>query len=292
MRDHLAHTSEWSVSYSELNTLAQCEQRWEYNYHQRQATAPSQAMEFGTLMHALIGEWWATGRMRDTEVVAAEEGLSLPAVGQRSIDAAGWLRMRYMEQYGDLMAAGWRLDPAMPAGEHSLMGRVDTAALPPEGGEGCWEPGHFEVWGTADGYLLDPDGKRWLVERKTMADWRRLDLVNVTPQETLYVWLARKNGIEIEGVIFDAIKSYQWTRDKHPPGDSFQRIELYRDQPQIDSALEWTRAILERRRALWLGTVPIRNIGQACTGCSYQADCFDSFSFPSSIDTIWGDSDE
>jgi len=284
-RDHLEHCGPYSITFSELNTLASCEERWFQNYVERIENDSTQAMNFGTVMHYLTAEWWATGTVHTAEAAAIFEQVILPGDGKRSLADADWLMERYVLHYKGWKEEGWKVDPAHAA-EVSLHATLKVPSVGP-----------VEVWGTPDQFLLDPDGKRWLREAKTMADWRRLDVVDVTPQETLYTWLARMNGIPVQGVLFDAIKSYRWTRDKHPAADSFQMVSLYRDQDQIDGALSWATALLQRRSHLhpqvtaFSPFAPIKNISQqSCGNCGYQASCWTALSFPHDIEIV-GDDD-
>lgn len=275
-RDHLAHTGPNSVSFSELNTLATCEERWFQNYVQRRQGEPTLKMRFGTVMHYLVGFWWQTGKLMPAHMAAHEEQVTLPEVGKQSLDDADWLLDRYVERYGEMRAV-WEVVGT----ELELSAGLTLTAGSPR----C-----VDVWGTPDQILRHrASGRLIVVERKTMADFRRMEIVDVTPQETLYVWLARENGYNVDAVFFDAIRNYRWTRDVHPAADSFDHAWLYRDDDQVEGALRWARALLRRRDTLYFGAVgvddPIKNISQqTCAGCSYQDTCWESLSFPHDIE--------
>lgn len=327
MRDHLAGLDATHVSYSELNTLATCEQKWYENYVLRNEGPPSLAMRFGTVIHKAVEGWWGcdNGTLAPdwaTEWVytaAGDEQVELPDEGPRSYDDAAWLFHRYTDVYQAWKHEGWHRWEGCD-GELSLHGTVRG----------------ISVRVTPDDFLVDPAGKLVLVERKTMASWQRLDLVDVTPQESIQVWAALGEGIEVDRVLFDAIKSYRWALvvptqkeliegrvegddlhlpwnppfngdhewagipqeskrrtawakwaqslhpgvEKHAPEDSFQAVEVWRDEEQIDGAVDWMHSILRRRHTLLENADPIRSIGNGCRSCAYQDKCWTEMAFP------------
>lgn len=232
MRDH--------TSYSELSTLAGCEQRWWYRYVEDREDQPSDAMKLGTSMHEFADAFWCW----DPLVIPPE---------------AEWLAERYMQHYADQRNSVKVIESEMnlewPLGATKLVGHID---------------GLYKI-----------DGKQWLVERKTMRDWRRLDSLDVDLQVSLYCWLARKNGIEFEGVVYDAIRTYAWKRDEHPTSDSFQWLYLDRTDEQIDRAAQWALNLSARAHELASGElVPVRNLAaHVCGMCPYKVACWDEMAW-------------
>jgi hypothetical protein len=227
MRDHLAGLDATHVSYSELNTLATCEQKWYENYVLRNVGPPSAAMRFGTVLHSMIEEWWGddpfAGLPSPWEHAVKEE-VDLYEDGKHSYEDAQWLMRRYDEVYEPWKAEGWHR-AAWCTGELSLEADIVVDGI------------RYVVRVTPDDFLVDPDGKLVLVERKSMADWRRIELVDVTPQETIQTWAARENGYEIDRILFDAIKTYRWALVKPSQKALIQAAEL----ASIDgSPLPWS----------------------------------------------------
>lgn len=294
------------TSYTELSTLAECEQKWHYKYGGPEyvRTAPSEAMLKGTLAHIGATAFWRGGTwMHAISAYAADsENLVDPDVFDAVIGDVEWLMGRYARHYGPLshnvevIAVEMKLGAKVPGTKFSIYGYVD------------------ELWKV--------NGKLWLVERKTMKDWSRLDLVPVSPQETLYYWLAEQNGLEPYGLVFDALRTYRWALEKptqgalieaqtindtsgefqrltkveqrewaraaverHPgvekraDSESFEQLWLDRTPEQVDGALTWARAIMRRRNAIKHGSIPIRNIGPFCKTCAFKDDCFDGLAF-------------
>ncbi|HXJ69896.1 MAG TPA: PD-(D/E)XK nuclease family protein [Verrucomicrobiae bacterium] len=185
------------TSYTELSTLAECEQKWHYKYAGEYVrTPPTENMLKGTLCHVGAtalwkGESWAQAIHA---YVADPKNLVEAATFDAVITDVDWLMARYVRHYGpmsqnvEVIAVEQKLSAKIPGSNFSVYGYVD------------------EMWNV--------NGKLWLVERKTMKDWSRLDLVPVSPQETLYYWLAQANGLEPYGLVFDAIRTYRWALEK------------------------------------------------------------------------------
>ena len=339
-RDHHEGLDYLTVSYSELNTLSQCEEKWHQNYVNVRESVPSLPMKFGTVIHRLVEDWWAGDpNVLGTAWSAARgEEVELEHEGKYTYDNADWLFRRYVEVYTQYREHGWKRHPEF-GGEHSL-----TVPVPNFYHAGFTHE-DFKVRVTPDDVLLDPSGEVVLVERKTMADWGRIALLPVTPQETLQVWAARYTGIPVDVVAFDAIKTYRWApikptqaevieaeqarvdadpcspgpawmdsalrltddwatltpakrkqawardqvardpgHDGHPPEDSLQFVFVYRDQEQIDGAVDgWVIPLMRRRIDLYSGEQRIKNIGRDCARCPYQDTCWESLAFPSDV---------
>lgn len=306
--------TDWSTtSYSELSTLAKCEQQWHYKYRLRLDDPGNDKMALGTLFHAVVAHWRLTGA-----VPQLDSGWTSWLFSVEVIEKAQWLAERYARTYDSqrprIVASEMRLEAAIPGSNVRLVGRLDE----------LWE---FEQ-------------QVWAVERKTYGDRGFIDLLDVNPQLTLYDWLLRENGYDIYGVVFDGAYTYQWKPDKptqqqliderlaeqgaagadnfinatkkdqrewareavarHPGVDradheSFDQVWTDRNALQREMGLKWARAIINRRSRLVAPTNPvaelgaavvqddndpIRNIGPACKGCPYKTQCFEEMAFP------------
>lgn len=273
----------WLTSYSELSTLAQCEQKWHYRYFLGDKDPGTVKMHLGRLIHAGARAFWSTPEgghfaMRVSEAMRAEYEaiVKRPMTNEDLLKepwiTAIWLMERYIPHY--------RPSFTKVKVEHE---EVKLMALL----EGLIYKDH-PVWLT--GYLdhiFRLNSGLWLVERKTMGDWQRLDLIDVDLQLTLYYWLAQQNGFDIEGILFDAIRTYRWKRDERPPSESFQQIWVDRTPEQVDAAMAWVQDVILRTNHLQAGwNRPIRNIGPLCKGCHFQSSCFEGLSFPTEIEML------
>lgn len=237
------------TSYTELSTLAECEQKWSYKYGGPEyvRTAATEAMLKGTLSHVGATAFWKGTPW--TEAIAAYVVDPENAVDQSTYSAVigdvEWLMARYQRHYAPLsrnvevIHVEKKLSAKVPGTKFSIYGYVD------------------EMWRV--------NGKLWLVERKTMKDWSRLDLVPVSPQETLYYWLAIQNGLEPYGLVFDALRTYRWALEKPTQKQLIEEAPLnpetgaapweepafvmqhtMQDQTPAKRKLEWARAAVER----------------------------------------------
>ncbi len=247
-----------NTSFTELSTLAGCEQRWWYRFMEHADNDPSRAMMLGTLVHEGAAALYA-GEKDWGRIGAVAQGMGLATDGSdETVDKAAWLLERYFAYYGadrsivKVLGQELELKAKLPGTDVTVWGHLD------------------EVW--------QVDGKVWVVERKTYGRRDRLDLLDIDPQITLYSWLARENGLDVFGTIFDGIYTYQW-KGERALSESFDRLYLDRTETQIEHALEWARRILSRRTAVKRSKRPVRNIGPLCKSCSHREQCGEALSF-------------
>lgn len=267
------------IRISEVGSMANCEQAWWYRYGDPDAVPDedtgSAAMTKGTLYHAWWGEWWTTeGGL--TNIDAARVVDAIPEdrrefITEEIADDVMWM-MRRFDQTWLPQKDEWE----MLANEVELEANIDGLLLQ----------------GRADGIVRHiPTARTYLAECKTMRDWRRLDILTVDPQLTHYWTLARACGYPIDGILYDAAKTYRWKRDehKHPPDESFQRLFLDRSQAQADEATKQLHAFNDRRKDLteinapWTAPDrrPLRNISaNTCSWCPWRARCWEELAFP------------
>jgi hypothetical protein len=244
--------------------------KWWFRYAKNRENDSSPAMTKGTLWHAFWDEWWITPGGADHvdwgKVIGHIEDGQDKITEQIASDVM-WMAQRYDAwRPGGFEATDWRvvdqeveLEAELTPGM-LLQGRLDDIRL------------HV------------PTNTLYVGECKTMADWRRLDILEVDPQLSNYVNLARRNGFDVAGVFYDAARTYRWKRDehKHPPSDSFREMTYLRDGPQIKMS-EWEVAnqIQRKQDLLNLRRGPIRNIGaNTCSFCSYRDECYEDLCFP------------
>lgn len=256
---------------TEQNTLSMCEQKWWYRHVKGQEDPPSGPMTKGTLWHAFWDEWWTTPGGFDNvdwgKVLGRIPDDRQDDVTEQIAGDVFWLAQRYDAwRPGGYEATDWRVVEQ----EIELEAKIN---------------GGVRLQGRLDDIRLHvPTGKLYVGECKTMADWRRLDILEVDPQLSNYVNLARRNGYDVAGVFYDAARTYRWKRDedKHPPSDSFREMLYLRDDPQIfQSELQTQQAAL-RAELIRDGVLqPLRNIGaNTCNFCSYRDECYEDLAFP------------
>lgn len=294
------------TSHTELSTLAKCEMQWKLRYIDGLKGDSSDAMRLGSLTHlgAAASNLGADWRLAIAEAIA-EEDADPSLVDLEAFDAdtpestALWLLERYRRHYGDqgvtVVATELELTATIPGTDSVHMAIID------------------EVWEVL--------GDLWVVERKTYGRGARLHYVEVDPQLTLNLWVARENGIPAVGIVFDGIYTYRWSPEKptqkalieeaeaagrswptkkaatewareqvakhpgieRPDSDSFMRLWLDRNDEHIEAALADVAGSVERREQLRSGSRPVRNIGTDCQWCSQRTACWEMLAFPQEV---------
>ena len=234
-----------AMSFSEMATLSHCEKKWKliYDAKDRPDNDPTDAMELGSEMHRLLGNWWMK-----------QDASYLDTL----YDDARWLMERYHEHY---MGSG--------------MLQMEALEVP-------FAVKAFGTWlfGWMDGLVRDfSTGDLWIAEFKTMGNWTKLHQLPKDKQVTLYIYAARRMGLPVKGVMYDAIRTYRWTgknADQHAPAESFQRIWVERTDEEIAEFIEEVQSTLARKSDLFMNLYsPIRNVGQGCSWCPCMPECFD-----------------
>lgn len=245
--DYMRKTRSMSTSYTELSTLARCEQAWYLKYVERLPDPGNAKTALGSWMHEATTAFW--------------EGQHWYAATPEDVDAdtAHWLMNRYVEHYAAarrqvrVEATELEVEASLAPGLH-VRARID------------------QLWRIGD--------KLWLREFKTMGDWGRLDALTVDPQLTLYYGIVKQHYPELWGIMFDAAKTYRWKRDQHPTSDSFQMIALDRTDEQVQIAVRSAISATERMQDLRQGTYPVPNVGRDCSWCPFKLECWDRLAFP------------
>jgi hypothetical protein len=233
-----------AISYSEMTALALCEKKWQLTYNgPRRENSPSAAMQLGTEMHRLLGRWWGLPGQPPEDWTQTEDNTAL------------WLMERYSAAYGNASA-------------HLTMMQLEVpfaVKLP-------WGP---YLFGWFDGQVYDHSTKsNWLVEFKTMGNWSKLEQLPVDKQITLYIWAANQMGLNVRGVMYDAVKTQQWKTGKHELWESFDRRWVTRNPDQIEECLSELASACRVRGSLEWERAPIRNVGQHCGWCSCMPECY------------------
>lgn len=234
-----------AISFSEMQAFAHCEWKWNaiYNVQDREEYPSTDAMELGSEMHRLLGNYY----MQTGGTVS-------------ELDTANWLMDRYDMHYHDYV-------PKLK------MEAVEIPFAVWHKEAGVW------VFGWLDGLVRDLDtDELWITEFKTMGNWSKLNQLPKDKQVSLYIWAARRAGYNVKGVMYDAIRTYKWTgknADQHEPAESFQRLWVERTDEEIQDLLYELDSVISRRGDIkYHIDPPIRNVGQACDWCPVMAKCY------------------
>lgn len=264
-----------SVSYSELSSLASCENRWVLQYTgPREPSGATKNMQLGTEIHRLLGAWWG-GAWPESEDPTAQ-----------------WVMERYIRHYGA------QVDLTMKQVEAPICFRLP---------DGTW------FFGYADGLVLNElTGEYWNVEFKSAGQLSAAVYLEQQIQQKLYVLAWRSMGINVVGSMLDVLCTtgadkqeskadcYRRLRQANiaagiketkaeteerveaarltietPLAESFDRRWLRYSDAELIDALDETRSALARRRDLRSGLMrPMRSVGFNCGSCFQQAPCF------------------
>lgn len=200
------------INYSEFFTLAGCDERWVLAYLRLlEEDGERRGLHVGTLLHIGLDRWnlglGATLPREWTDDIAAggKQGESytryLADFNPEHVALAQWLLARYEQHYGARPPSSWREV-------------ISEQWLSVDIGGGTTVTGRFDGLVYIEGDPDIPDGW-WLLERKSYKSKGRLDYVHVDPQLVIYRMLVKATkGIEIMGVLFDGIYTYQWQPEK------------------------------------------------------------------------------
>lgn len=298
------------ISYSEIDTLTTCERQWDYTYRQG-FEQDGKGLRIGTAWHLFTDDWWM-GRYANGPAVVQPYGLEDP----EEAALLAWLIGRYVEHYGPTPA-----ETGLSLYASELEGRVPSPVT------------GVDLTFHVDKVAEDTQGGLWVVETKSYGSRRRLALLDVTLQETLYTdGVQQMTDRDVLGVLFDGVYTYRWKpkrrtlaeieaeiapfrtglsnkalrlEAKHiqeteagverPPADSFDRIWLSREEPQIEEARLITREAILRRGNLQGDRTPLPNIGAHCTFCPARRECWSTLvgrEDYGDVEIEWEDDDE
>lgn len=281
------------TSYSELNTLAECERKWWYRYLQKNDRTQSVQQYRGSVLHNLIASWRRGGEAVEALIEDLNIDGQTEQITEAEFNQIMWLFDRYKRQYADdghrVVATEFRVENTLPSTDLTVLTYVDEIVQVPSGG-------------------------LWAVERKSMKDWQRLNLLDVDPQVTITMWQLRQEFPTIKGVLYDAIRTHRFVdneptlrdlkgrmgrhtdesvkrfeirvreqqkaeRSEEPLSSSFRRIPLRRTEQDIESALNEIYAGVTRVEDLRAGRTPIRNLGRHCDWCDHKLQCWADLQF-------------
>lgn len=179
---------------------------WHLHYVEGIRGEQSDAMLLGSICHSLANAFWrpsdgSPGDWRsELAAMVCEEDADPNLIDVATIEAepyatAHWLMERYERHYAPMLGTVRVLSEEYDA----------RAAIP--GTRNKHQAIIDNVWEIA--------GKLWMVERKTFGRQGKSSQVDVDPQLTNNLWVARDAlGLDIQGIIWDGIYTYRWKAEK------------------------------------------------------------------------------
>lgn len=260
-----------SFSYSELSSLAECENKWALQYtgdRERFPATPSMAR--GTDIHKQWGAWWTGGNWEDTDD---------PTVL--------WLMRRYAQHYATSTL-------------HLEMRQVEPLIWF-QHPDGSW------FFGYADGLVYDSStGEYWNAECKSASQLSAAVWLEQQIQQKLYVLAWRSMGVPVVGSMLDVLcttgadqiepqadaykrhraagkstaeanelKRTDRLKVELPLTESFDRRWLRYSDEELNGSLAEAHSAMSRRKDLRSGYLtPMRSVGWSCDRCFVQPQCF------------------
>jgi hypothetical protein len=225
------------VSYSELSSFRRCIHLWDLEYRQRwRPVVVSAALNKGRLFHEVMALHYggADGTIDSlgiNDLLHQEDGTQ-----DETQELVEWMYEGYCQMWGS--------DPQWNILECEQTSRI---WLPTEHTRRTGRSSRTQLKMILDLLIKDDMGRVWLVDHKTGAQLpNEMDLEH-DDQFSLYQWGKQQEGIEIAGIIYNAVRTQ---RNKGPmaPDDRFRRVMMYRTPEQLENtAIDAYRTTLRMR---------------------------------------------
>jgi RecB family exonuclease len=259
------------VSYSELDALKQCPLKAHLQYTERWTSSePSKALDMGKVFHNALENHYnklkdeAEGKPADIGLtpedafLEAEENIMNP----EWLETVRWMWEGYHEFYGS--------DPNWTV--HEVESK-EQLWLPTRTGR----KSEIDVKTKIDLLVTahDAGGGLWLVDHKTCKDLPKQKDLDFDDQFGLYVWMYRKKGIPVRGVIHNAVRTYKLKRDPQPLEERFKRTYTVRTDTELDNIARETYEWFSTQHKPVDGELPRRSTNPDTCGwrCSYTEAC-------------------
>lgn len=254
------------VSASAISSFMSCQREYAFKYVDR--VEPSHKPHYlyrGTAIHECIQAFWARqSYIPALEKFRAEAEARLPDFEYEDFENKEFpfvsnLVRRYVEHYKEPPAG-----VTVIATEFELSAKLgkDTRLI-----------GYVDL-------LVSWLDKLWAVEIKTSKSLpRRMGYLEVDPQETCYVWALRKHGIDVAGVLFDGINTYEYAKPDLVPAEKlFIRQNVFRTDEQLAEFERESLLLVKQMERMKREKSWVRNLGNHCGTCAFQKPCWAEWS--------------
>ena len=227
------------VSYSELDTARQCPLKHQLAYRERwQPPEESAPLRRGKLMHAVLeahynliksgltGDAWekaAALRSAVDPLLYSDDGTASQTEDQELVE---WMYAGYVENYGldpewEILEVEKRFEAWLP--DDRLKSGRST----------------FRLKGTLDLLIRDHSagGGIWIVDHKTGGQLPKQKDLDFDDQMGLYTYLLRSAGVNVRGIIWNAIRSKKLVREMTMP-ERYDRLLTVRGDAELKRVAE------------------------------------------------------
>jgi len=256
-----------TLSYSELSTLLECEARHAFRYtgqltngHALRPKVVTPRMQAGKAWGVAVALWHETGELAVAEAALEEE----LAAQLRHLEGLGALIPdEFVERAKTLRAA---LDDylAHTARLPGFQGReTELDVWCPAITQADGESNRYRFQAFVDGLCRDQHNRTWIVEFKWRSTLGELEWASRSPQLAWSVWAARKQGLDVVGVILDERladfpRPVQRNKDGTPSARQRCRPEQY-EEACCEAGVEPNPRTLDQlRRIQWHRRTAVR----------------------------------
>ena len=244
------------VSYSELSTYRQCPHKHQLAYIERwdkeEAAVP---LTRGRIFHEMLAAHYEALKLGELERVGVDVVLS-DVEDEELADLLSWMYDGYIDHY--FFDAQWGI---------LEVEKKEEIWLPTEDGRRST----YRLKMIIDLLVADEQGRIWLVDHKTNADFPNELGLDLDDQFSLYAWGLTQLGYNVHGVIYNCIRT---RRNKGPMAldDRFRRVMMYRTPEQLrNTAIDAWRTTRRMRSAEWAERTT--NSDTCQWRCSYTEAC-------------------
>lgn len=256
-----------TLSYSELSTLLECEARHAFRYtgqltngHALRPKVVAPRMQAGKAWGVAVALWHETG-----ELAVAEAALEEELEAQRDhLEPLGALDPDEFTERSNTLRAALRdyvtYAPRLP-GFRDRERELNVACPSVTGADGDSNTYRYQAF--VDGLCSDQQGRLWIVEFKWRSVLGELEWASRSPQLAWSVWAARKEGLDVVGVILDerlaeAPRAVAFNKDGTPSARQRCRPETY-EQACREAGVEPNPKTLDAlRRIQWHRRTAVR----------------------------------
>jgi len=255
------------VSYSQLDATRQCRLKAHLQYQERwRPETVSAALSRGKLFHAVMeAHYSAKALTLDSIGVSQAVGpydVLAAAEDNEETDLVRWMYDGYIERYED--DSQWEIQ--------AVEKRVEDWLRAPNGRRSA-----FKLKGFVDLLVRDHSagGGLWIVDHKSARELPKQKALDFDDQFGLYIWLLRKQGLDVRGCIYNACRTNRLKRDM-TLDERFRREYTVRTDTELETmAAEALATFQNAYRGTKTDTLPPRSPDPDRCGwrCPFTESC-------------------
>lgn len=246
-----------TVSFSELDALRTCPLKHHLTYNRRWRTpVVSRALSVGSLFHQVLEAHYLEKQGTQAKYPGVQDVFaeSSDDVEIEHFETVQWMYDGYCEQWGaddDWNVIEVEKKFELPLGRGiRLKGRIDLLVEDSSAGGGLW-----------------------IVDHKTGRELPKGKQLEFDDQFGLYMWLLKRSGLDVRGVIHNACRSYRLKREMKL-SERFMRTYTVRSNSELEVVAREAYDTFVRGLKPWPGQPPRATDPDRCTWrCNFSESC-------------------